>query len=108
MQNITSCRGNCESSAKAATGISFYDSTCSCCKPLQYETKQITVVCEDGLEKEADFTEITTCKCGEYKCEAAPSHAGEVQLSSGGEFVDNTRKKKRRRRALSRLFALPP
>lgn len=60
------------------------------------------------MEQIAKFTNITMCKCESFECQAGPSHEKQVQINGEGIVVDNALKKKRRRRALSRLFALPP
>lgn len=108
MYNITSCKGNCDSSSVATTGDRFYDAKCSCCQPAIYETIDIPVKCEGDVERMSKFTTITKCKCDMFKCQAMPSHERQIQVNEEGEIVDNSMKKKRRRRALSRLFALPP
>lgn len=104
---VTSCRGNCDSRSVAVTGESLYDADCTCCQPAVYQTIDIPVVC-DGEERIAKFTNITMCKCEKFECQAGPSHDKQVQINGEGIVVDNSMKKKRRRRALSRLFALPP
>jgi len=105
---VTSCGGNCDSSSTAVTGESLYDSKCTCCQPAVYQTIDIPVLCEGGMEQIAKFTNITMCKCESFECQAGPSHEKQVQINGEGVVVDNSMKKKRRRRALSRLFALPP
>ena len=105
---VTSCRGNCDSSSVAVTGESLYDANCQCCQPAIYQTIDIPVICEGGVEQIAKFTNITMCKCETFECQAGPSHNKQVQINGEGAIVDNNMKKKRRRRALSRLFALPP
>ena len=107
MYNITSCKGNCDSSSVATTGDRLYDADCSCCQPAIYETIDIPVTCK-GVDQMSKFTTITKCKCDMFKCQAMPSHEHQIQVNEEGDIVDNSMKKKRRRRALSRLFALPP
>ena len=104
---VTSCGGNCDSSSVAVSGESLYDANCKCCQPEVYQTIDIPVLC-DGVEQIAKFTNITTCKCQSFECQAGPSHDNQVQINGEGVVVDNSETKKRRRRALSRLFALPP
>lgn len=106
---LTSCGGNCDSSSVAVTGESLYDANCKCCQPAVYQTIDIPVICEGNLEQIAKFTNITMCKCQTFECQAGPSHNKQVQINGQGAVVDNNvQQKKRRRRALSRLFALPP
>ena len=105
---VTSCGGNCDSSSVAVTGESLYDAKCTCCQPAVYQTIDIPVVCDGKVERIAKFTNITMCKCERFECQAGPSHSQQVQINGEGAIVDNAVKKKRRRRALSRLFALPP
>ena len=108
-QNVTMCGGNCPSSAEAAAGTEPYDPTCKCCKPLTYERFNITVVCRNGEEKQADFYRITDCECNVLDCTAIFSHKGENEKDAESQKeIVNDANKKRRRRALSRLFALPP
>ena len=107
--NITSCSGNCVSSAIATPGGEPYDADCSCCKPKVYLKTNITVVCPGNIEKEANHYIISECECSKFSCSANPSHDNEVAVdANSGVPIDNSDKKKRRRRALSRLFALPP
>ena len=105
---VTSCSGNCDSTSVAVTGESLYDAKCKCCQPAVYQTIDIPVVCANGQEQIAKFTNITMCRCESFECKAGPSHDNQVQINGEGAIVDNSEKKKRRRRALSRLFALPP
>lgn len=106
--NISSCKGNCISSAIATTGNDFYEPDCSCCKPDIYTEKMIKVQCPDGAFKETMFTVIEKCKCDSFKCVAGPSHEQEVAVDVNNNIIDTSDKRRRRRRALSRLFALPP
>lgn len=105
---VTSCGGNCDSTSVATTGDTLYDAHCTCCQPAVYQTIDIPVICEGGLEQMSKFTNITMCKCEKFECQAGPSHENQVEVNEQGVVVDNSMKKKRRRRALSRLFALPP
>ena len=105
---LTSCGGNCDSSSVAVTGESLYDANCRCCQPAVYQTIDIPVRCEGDVEQIAKFTNITMCKCEKFECQAGPSHNQQVQINGEGVVVNNNVDKKRRRRALSRLFALPP
>jgi len=103
------CGGNCPSSAEASAGTEPYDPTCKCCKPLNYERSNITVVCPNGEEMQADFYRITECECNVLECTATVSHKGESETDAETQTeIVNDANKKRRRRALSRLFALPP
>ena len=108
-QNVTMCGGNCLSSAEASAGTEPYDPTCKCCKPLNYERFNITVECPNGEEMQADFYRITECACNVLDCRATYSHKGESETDAESQTeIVNDANKKRRRRALSRLFALPP
>ena len=108
--SLTECRGNCESSTIAKTLPEGYGSkNCKCCKPSNNTIVTINLICKNGNEitkKTADLDIITECGCGRQACESTPSHANEVFVNQNGEIMEM--KKKRRRRALSRLFALPP
>ena len=106
--NVTECRGNCYSKTEASTVPPGYKK-CHCCKPKSEYLTKINVTCTRGgevEEKEAELLVITECECGPHRCEATASHRGEEIRNEDNELVDM--KKKRRRRALSRLFALPP
>ena len=107
-QNVTRCAGNCPSSAKASAGSEPYDPSCQCCKPLNYERFNITVECPSGQEMQADFYRITKCECNVLECTATVSHKGESETDAETHTEIANDAKKRRRRALSRLFALPP
>ena len=103
------CGGNCPSSAEASAGTEPYDPTCNCCKPVSYERSNITVVCDGEKEMLADFYRITKCECNLLTCTATISHNLEKETDAGTKTeIANDANKKRRRRALSRLFALPP
>ena len=108
-QNVTMCGGNCPSSAEASAGTEPYDPTCNCCKPVSYERSNITVVCDGEKEMLADFYRITKCECNLLTCTATISHNLEKETDAETKTeIANDANKKRRRRALSRLFALPP
>ena len=104
--SVTSCAGNCVSSAIAWYGPDRYEPDCSCCKPIGYMEQDITFKCPDGTEKAGVYSVISDCQCSPFKCVAGPSHAGEIAINEDKEVIEQ--RKKRRRRALSRLFALPP
>ena len=58
---------------------------------------------------QADFYTITECECNELTCSATISHNLETETDAKSKTeIVNDANKKRRRRALSRLFALPP
>ena len=104
--NVTSCSGNCESSAIAWYGSDRYDPDCSCCKPIGYLEVEINFKCANDVEKVGMYSVITKCQCSPYNCVAGPSHEGEIAVNEDKEIIEQ--RKKRRRQALSRLFALPP
>ena len=109
MYNITTCSGTCDSTTVASTGEKRYAGHCTCCKPHEYAPPiSIPVICQGGKEEIAQLAIITKCRCGDHRCEGVPSHENEVLRNEEGQIVDGAIKKKRRRRALSRLLAIPP
>lgn len=106
--DITSCQGNCKSSAIATYGSNRYTPDCKCCKPFITEERKINLTCSDNLPRETTFSVITECRCNTFSCVAGPSHADEIAVNKDSKQVVTKDKRKRRRRALSRLFALSP
>ena len=103
--DITSCSGNCISSSMAAKGDDFSKDNCSCCKASLVNETTIDVDCPDKVPRlrNEKFTFIQECSCSPYTCKSSP-------LQENVEVIENNQlmSKKRCRRALSRLFALPP
>lgn len=106
---MTSCKGNCQSETVATYGKDYYKaSDCSCCKPVVMQQMNVNLTCTDNVPRTDTFTDIIECRCETYKCEVVNSHKNEITTDAETGQVLANQKRKRRRRALSRLFALPP
>lgn len=106
--DVTSCKGNCRSSTIATYGSNRYTPECKCCKPSITEERKINLTCSDDQPRETTFSVITECRCNKFSCVASPSHEGEIAVDKDTKEVVTREMRKRRRRALSRLFALSP
>ena len=60
---VASCSGECESSATFSALSPYYEQECRCCKPVQFGTRDIRMVCLRGGMEKLRLSIIKRCVC---------------------------------------------